>query len=456
MKEVCSAICPLDGRYKDIKKLFSNCFSEYAFIKERFNVEINWLKYLLELNELDFTFLTSEDKTNISKTIKKLSFNRSSLKRIKELEEVTKHDVKAIEYYVCECLDKINCAKVKSLVHIGCTSEDINNVAYALMIKKGLEVWVKTATNLIKEVNFLKERYSSIPMLGHTHGQPATPTTVGKEFKVYAYRLEESLKNILSIGVKAKFNGATGNYNALLVAFPKVNWEEKAQYFIEKFLKLRFNPYTTQIESHDYICHLLDGIRHFNNVVCDLNVDMWLYISMSYFKQEVVKGEVGSSTMPHKVNPIQFENSEANVEMSNAIAVSLSNKLPKSRLQRDLSDSSGLRNIGLVFGYSVQALSETVKGLKKCQINETKIKCDLEDNYEVLAEPIQTMLRKYGMPDAYDRLKILTRGRSITKEDIKEFILSLDFLSKEDKNILLNLTPQTYIGYAEKLAKETF
>lgn len=456
MKEVCSAICPLDGRYKDIKKLFSNCFSEYAFIKERFNVEINWLKYLLELNELDFTFLTSEDKTNISKTIKKLSFNRSSLKRIKELEEVTKHDVKAIEYYVCECLDKINCAKVKSLVHIGCTSEDINNVAYALMIKKGLEVWVKTATNLIKEVNFLKERYSSIPMLGHTHGQPATPTTVGKEFKVYAYRLEESLKNILSIGVKAKFNGATGNYNALLVAFPKVNWEEKAQYFIEKFLKLRFNPYTTQIESHDYICHLLDGIRHFNNVVCDLNVDMWLYISMSYFKQEVVKGEVGSSTMPHKVNPIQFENSEANVEMSNAIAVSLSNKLPKSRLQRDLSDSSGLRNIGLVFGYSVQALSETVKGLKKCQINETKIKCDLEDNYEVLAEPIQTMLRKYGMSDAYDRLKILTRGRSITKEDIKEFILSLDFLSKEDKNILLNLTPQTYIGYAEKLAKETF
>jgi adenylosuccinate lyase len=322
------------------------------------------------------------------------------------------------------------------------------------MIKGGIyDVWTPKVSELNGYITELVDKYKSIPMLAHTHGQPATPTTVGKEFKIYAYRLEQSLKNITDIKIRAKFNGATGNYSAISTIYPQVDWEQISEYFIEKYLGLEFNPYTTQIESHDYVCHLLDGIRHYNNILLGLDLDMWLYISMEYFKQIPVKGEVGSSTMPHKVNPIRFENSEANIDMSNSICISLSNKLPKSRMQRDLSDSSSQRNLGLAVGYSLQAINETINGLKKCVINEKKIKSDLDGKWEVLAEPIQTMLRKYGIPDAYDKLKELTRGKDISKEDIQTFVKSLD-ISDEDKQILLNMTPSSYVGYAELLASK--
>ena len=274
-----------------------------------------------------------------------------------------------------------------------------------------------------------------------------------KEFKVYAYRFLSSIENVESIKIKAKFNGATGNYSAILTAFPNLDWPVLAKKFVEEYLGLTFNPLTTQIESHDYTCHILDGVRHFNNVLVDFDVDMWLYISMEYFKQIPVKGEVGSSTMPHKVNPIRFENSEANIDMSNNICVALSNKLPKSRMQRDLSDSSSQRNLGLAFGYSLQAMNETINGLAKCVVNKEKLASDLNEKWEVLAEPIQTMLRKYGVPDAYDTLKALTRGKSISKEDILKFAESLEILSDEDRQTLVEMTPASYIGLANKLAK---
>jgi adenylosuccinate lyase len=323
------------------------------------------------------------------------------------------------------------------------------------MIRDGLKnVWLKKAKEFAKTIDGLALQYADIPMLAHTHGQPATPTTIGKEFKVYAYRFLSSIENVEAVKIKAKFNGATGNYSAIGVPFPDMDWEKANKEFVEDYLGLTFNPFTTQIESHDYTCHILDGIRHFNNVLMDLDVDMWLYISMEYFKQIPVKGEVGSSTMPHKVNPIRFENSEANADFSNNICVSLSNKLPKSRMQRDLSDSSSQRNLGLAFGYSLQAINETTGGLAKCVINEEKLAADLNEKWEVLAEPIQTMLRKYGIADAYDQLKALTRGKNISKDAILEFAKGLEVLSDQDRETLVNMTPAGYIGYAARIAKK--
>ena len=322
------------------------------------------------------------------------------------------------------------------------------------MLKEGLaNVWLPRATEMADIINGLAEEHKDDAMLAHTHGQPATPTTVGKEFKVYAYRMYSSIENVKSVKIKAKFNGATGNYSAILTAFPNIDWPSMAKKFVEEYLGVEFNPLTTQIESHDYTCHILDGIRHFNNVLVDFDVDMWLYISKEYFKQIPVQGEVGSSTMPHKVNPIRFENSEANVDLSNNLCVALSNKLPKSRMQRDLSDSSSQRNLGLAFGYSIQAISETKNGLAKCVVNKEKLASDLNEKWEVLAEPIQTMLRKYGVPDAYDTLKALTRGKNISKEDILKFAEGLDMLSEEDRDTLVHMTPASYIGKAVQLAE---
>lgn len=449
------AISPLDGRYAKIGELLGMYFSEYALVQKRVYVEIQWLKCLLDNTNIKLINISSQEREKYSKKIEVISNNyeMKTFNRIKEIENITKHDVKAVEYYINEELDKINLGKLKSLVHIGCTSEDINNTSYALMLQGGIyDVWIPKTLELNNHINDLAGDYKSISMLAHTHGQPATPTTVGKEFKIYSYRLQQSLQNITDIKIKAKFNGATGNYSAISTVYPQIDWEQISKEFIEKYLGLTFNPYTTQIESHDYICHLLDGIRHYNNILLDIDLDMWLYISMEYFKQIPVKGEVGSSTMPHKVNPIKFENSEANIEMSNSICMSLSNKLPKSRMQRDLSDSSSLRNLGLAVGYSMQALNETINGLNRCIINKEKLESDLNEKWEVLAEPIQTMLRKYGIQDAYDKLKELTRGKDISKEDIQTFIKTLDCLSLEDKQILLKMTPSSYIGYAERLA----
>ncbi|EDS74840.1 adenylosuccinate lyase [Thomasclavelia spiroformis DSM 1552] len=449
----CLTLCPLDGRYSGIKDALGEYFSEYALVKYRVFVEIQWLKFLIENVESDI--LAKFDVKDIDKlTAISSEFNYDSFARIKEIENTTRHDVKAVEYFIDEKLEVLGFGYLQSFVHIGCTSEDINNTSYACMLKYGLkDVWLPKAKEFAALIDKWADEHSEDAMLAHTHGQPATPTTIGKEFKVYAYRFLSSIENIESIKIKAKFNGATGNYSAILTAFPDIDWQTMAKKFVEEYLGLTFNPLTTQIESHDYTCHILDGIRHFNNVLVDFDVDMWLYISMEYFKQIPVKGEVGSSTMPHKVNPIRFENSEANIDMSNNICVALSNKLPKSRMQRDLSDSSSQRNLGLAFGYSLQAINETTNGLAKCVVNKEKLVYDLNEKWEVLAEPIQTMLRKYGVPDAYDTLKALTRGKSISKEDILKFAESLDILSDQDRQTLIDMTPASYIGLANILAK---
>lgn len=449
----CLTLCPLDGRYSGVKDALGEYFSEYALVKYRVFVEIQWLKFLIENVESDvlakFDLQDMDKLTTISS-----EFNYDSFARIKEIENTTRHDVKAVEYFIDEKVDALGFGYLQSFVHIGCTSEDINNTSYACMLKYGLkDVWLPKAKEFAAIIDKWAEEHSNDAMLAHTHGQPATPTTIGKEFKVYAYRFLSSIENVEAVKIKAKFNGATGNYSAILTAFPNEDWQVLAKKFVEEYLGLTFNPLTTQIESHDYTCHILDGIRHFNNVLVDFDVDMWLYISMEYFKQIPVKGEVGSSTMPHKVNPIRFENSEANIDMSNNICIALSNKLPKSRMQRDLSDSSSQRNLGLAFGYSLQAINETMNGLAKCVVNKDKLASDLNEKWEVLAEPIQTMLRKYGVPDAYDTLKALTRGKSISKEDILKFAESLDILSDQDRQALVDMTPASYIGLAKELAK---
>lgn len=447
-------ICPLDGRYSGVKDALSEYFSEYALVKYRVYVEIQWLKFLIE--NIDHKILASFDRKNMDKIegIAK-NFDYASFQAIKDIEAVTRHDVKAVEYFIGNTLKDLGYEELVSFVHIGCTSEDINNTSYGCMIKNGLHrVWLPRAKEMISILEEWAKNHKEDAMLAHTHGQPATPTTIGKEFKVYAYRLASSVAHVENIEIKAKFNGATGNYSAIATAFPAVDWPAMSKRFVEEYLGLSFNPYTTQIESHDYTCHILDGVRHFNNVLMDLDVDMWLYISKEYFKQIPVQGEVGSSTMPHKVNPIRFENSEANADLSNNICVALSNKLPKSRMQRDLSDSSSQRNLGLAFGYSIQAISETKNGLAKCVVNKEKLAKDLDEKWEVLAEPIQTVLRKYGVPDAYDTLKALTRGKNISREDIQKFAEGLTVLSEEDRRTLMEMTPASYIGRAAQLAEE--
>ena len=450
------AISPLDGRYSEIGKALSPYFSEYGLVKNRVWVEVNWLVFMLEnLKGSKILEDFPKEKTSDILSIYE-SFSSESFARVKEIEAKTNHDVKAVEFYIDEELKVLGMDELVSYVHIGCTSEDITNCAYANIIKTALhDVWIPEAEKLISILEDFAMRYADMPMLAHTHGQPATPTTVGKEFAVFVYRLRESLNNVKAIKPKAKFNGATGNYAAISVAFPKENWPELAKKFIEETLGLTFNPVTTQIESHDYMCHLFDAVRNFNNVMLDFDRDMWLYIMMEYFGQKVVKDEVGSSTMPHKVNPIKFENSESNIDTSNGLLISLSNKLACSRMQRDLSDSSSQRNIGVAFGYSLQAIRQTISGMGRVQVNSQKITEALESNWEVLAEPIQTVLRKYGIPDAYDRLKELTRGKRISKEDIQEFIKSLDVLSSEDRQNLLQLTPEEYVGYACQIAEKT-
>ena len=449
------ALGPLDGRYSQIGEKLAPYFSEYALVKNRVKVEVFWLKFLLE-NVNGSDILDAFDMDRLTEIMEIYNdFSDSSYVRVKEIESVTNHDVKSVELFVAEKLKEMGMDSLVSFVHIGCTSEDITNPSYANMISTALkEVWIPAAEQLIDKISEIALDHADTAMLAHTHGQPATPTTIGKEMTVYSYRLRKSLENIKSIKACAKFNGATGNYAAISVAFPNEDWPILAKCFIEEYLGLEFNPVTTQIESHDYVCHILDGIRHFNNVLRDFDLDMWLYISMEYFKQIAVKTEVGSSTMPHKVNPIRFENSEANIKIGNGICSVLSDELPRSRMQRDLSDSSLQRNVGLAFGYSIQAIEQTIGGLKKVAVNTDKISSDLDSKWEVLAEPIQTVLRKYGIPDAYNQLKELTRGKNISKEFIQEFIKSLDVISDEDKATLLALTPSGYIGLATKIVED--
>ena len=428
-------LCPLDGRYADIKDLLSPYFSEYAYVRYRTIVEVRWLSYLIKEGIVTGTKKDIQNILDIGN-----NFNIDSFNGVKEEESITNHDVKAIEYFIDKKLKVLGLDKLVSFVHIGLTSEDVNNTAYALMIKDFLnKMYIPKLEEFINKTNELSKEYKDIAFLAHTHGQPATPTTIGKEFKVYSYRLTNELDRLKKLEIKAKFNGATGNYSALSVAYRDIDVVKLCKKFI-----------TDELENHDYIINILDNIRHLNNIVLDLDLDMWLYISRGYFLLKVIKNEVGSSTMPHKVNPINFENSEANMEMANGMLVTLSNKLPKSRMQRDLSDSSALRNLGMAFGYSLQGIKETLKGLNKIMVNEELINNELANEWEVLAEPIQTVLRKYGIPDAYDKLKALTRGKKVTKEILDEFINNLD-ISDKDKKILKELKPSTYIGMANRL-----
>lgn len=439
-------LCPLDGRYDDIKELVSPFFSEYAYMKYRVYVEIKWLTYLIKKKVIETDEKVINNIVDIYNNFSIFDYNL-----IKEEEKKTNHDVKAIEYYIDKKLKTLNLEYLLSFVHIGLTSEDVNNSAYALMLKKFFnEVYFSKIKDFLDYLKTLSQKYKKTVFLAHTHGQPATPTTIGKEFKVYWYRLNKEITRLKKLEINAKFNGATGNYSALAIAYPDIDIIKFCQEFINEELDLTFNPLTTQIESHDYIVNILDAIRHINNILLDLNLDMWLYISKSYFKLEVISQEVGSSTMPHKVNPINFENSEANLEIANGLLITLSNKLPRSRMQRDLSDSSALRNLGIAFGYSLQGIKETLKGLKKVKVNTEIINKELDNEWEVLAEAIQTVLRKYQIPDAYDKLKELTRGKCVTKEILKEFITNLNIPSKDKEN-LLKLTPKTYIGLAFKL-----
>ena len=444
-----TAVSPIDGRYKKQINELSDYFSESSFIKYRIMIEIKWL---LELNNLNLTpYPFTDEQINKIESIYK-DFNLEKCEKVKEIENTTNHDVKAIEYFIREELNNINLNDFCFLVHLGCTSEDINNLAYGLMIKDSMNnIIIPEMNNLINYVKEKAIKYKNIPMLAHTHGQPASPTTVGKELAVFVYRWQNSLEFIKQItnNLKGKFSGAIGCFNAINIAYPNIDWIEASKHFIEK-LGLEQNILPTQIENHDTICMLFNAIKNFNNITQDFNSDMWLYISKGYFKQIVVETETGSSVMPHKVNPIRQENSMANIRIANSLFDCFTNNLQISRMQRDLTDSSMLRNIGVSFSHTLLSLKQSLKGFNRMEPNEEILYEDLDNNPEVLAEAIQTILRKNKYDNAYELLKEFTRGKEITLEELQTFINSLN-INVDDKKILLNLTPHNYIGLASKL-----
>ena len=450
MEEELLSISPIDGRYKKATDEVRRFFSEYNLIKNRVIVEIEWLKKLFSIEELGLN-ITEEELKIIDKIAK--DFNINAAKRVKEIEQTTKHDVKAVEYYIDEKLEENNLQKFKHLVHFACTSDDMNNIAYGIMEKELVQnVYIPNVSKLIELLGEKAKKYANIPMLSHTHGQNATPTTVGKEFAIAVYRMEKIFDRIKKEKLTGKFNGTVGNFNAHMISYPNVDWVKVAKEFVESF-GLEYNMYTTQIESHDSIVIIFSEIKLLNNIILDFDNDMWMYISRNYFKQENVAGEVGSSVMPHKINPINFENSMANLKMSNGIIDVFLNNLQISRMQRDLSDSSLQRNIGMVFAYSLIAIKQTIVGINKSTVNEEKLRDELYNTPEVLAEAVQTILRKNGFENAYEVLKGLTRGKNITIKEIREFVSNLD-INKTDKETLLNLTTERYIGLAEELAKK--
>ena len=440
------SISPIDGRYRKTVENISEYFSEYAYIKYRVIVEIKWLEKILNTKEI------AQFKGNLSILEDIISnFNLEECERVKELEATTNHDVKAIEYYIREKIKGTEVEPYSHFVHFACTSEDINNIAHSLMLKDALNsIVIPQMDEIIKAVESKAQELKDLSMLAHTHGQPATPTTVGKELAVFAYRWNYIKNKIMDIKLKSKFNGATGNFAAHSVCID-IDWIEFAKEFVESF-GLEFNPLVTQIESHDTICEVMSYIKLFNNITMDFNQDMWTYISMKYFKQKTVATETGSSVMPHKVNPINHENSMANIRMANSIIDNFTNNLQVSRMQRDLSDSSNLRNIGVVLAHTVISITQTIKGFAKMEPNEDVLKQDLENNPEVLAEAIQTMLRKNGYNNAYEMLKELTRGKEVTLDTMREFVTSLD-IPNTDKDKLLKLTPINYVGLSSKLVE---
>lgn len=449
-----TAISPIDGRYSHQTELLRPTFSEYGLIHKRVEIEILWLIGLSKDKEIKEVPRFSAKTTSKLKNIIK-NFSLKDAQAVKKIEKITNHDVKAIEYWLKDTLkNEKEIVNVNEFIHFACTSEDINNLAYALMLKESLhKVLIPSISSLIKQTSKYSNKYSNIPMLAKTHGQTASPTTLGKEFANFTYRLQRQILQLKNQKILGKINGAVGNFNSHVSAYPKKNWVKFSKNFIES-IGLVYNPYTTQIEPHDFMAETFHIISRINNVLIDFNRDIWTYISIGYFKQKSEKKEVGSSTMPHKINPIDFENSEGNLGMSNSLLIHFSEKLPISRLQRDLTDSTVLRNIGLAFSFSLIAYNSCLKGLSKLEINKVQIDKDLDEAWEILAEPIQTIMRKNKIKNPYEKLKNLTRGnQNINKESLHKFIKLLN-LPKEDKNYLLNLTPHNYIGIASSLARK--
>ena len=445
------AISPLDGRYRAQTNALAPYFSEWALIRYRVQVEVEWLRLMAERPEIDAVRPLSEGEGE-ALTALVAGFDEREAERVKEIEAVTRHDVKAVEYYLKEKLDGTSLADIAEFVHFCCTSEDINNLAHAQMLRFGIQdEWLPLAEQLVAQVAALAEATRALPMLARTHGQAATPTTLGKELAVFVRRWQRQLAQVRGVEYLGKFSGAVGNYNAHVAAYPDAHWEQIARDLVTR-LGLTHNPLTTQIEPHDYIAELAHAVMRFNTIVLSFDQDVWTYVSLGYFKQKVVAGEVGSSTMPHKVNPINFENSEANMGLSNALLGHLASKLPVSRLQRDLTDSSALRNLGTAIGHSVVALHAALRGVAGLEVNADAIARDLDGAWEVLAEPIQTVMKKAGFANAYEQLKDLTRGAGITQERLQAFVRELD-LPEDDKARLLALTPATYIGLAPKLVR---
>ena len=447
------ALSPLDGRYKNKCEELSPFFSEFGLMRYRLKIEILWLKKLVRTPQIkELETITPSHLASLDKLYE--SFDINDAQRIKDIEKETNHDVKAVEYFIKEKF-KNNSDLKDSLefIHFACTSEDINNLAYALILKEGRdEVLLPVMNEIVNQLSYMAKKYSAQPLLSRTHGQPASPTTVGKEIANVIHRLRRQITQAQDNEILGKINGAVGNYNAHVVAYPKIDWIKFSKEFVSE-LNLTWNPYTTQIEPHDYISELLDALGRFNTILIDFNRDIWAYISLNYFKQRAVKGEIGSSTMPHKVNPIDFENSEGNLGLANAIFNHLSAELPISRWQRDLTDSTMLRNLGVSFGYSLIAYRSSIKGLTKLELNSAVIDEDIDNCWEILAEPIQTVMRRYRVPEPYEKLKELTRGKSINKETIKEFLEKLD-IPEDVKKELLMLSPRTYIGNAIKQASD--
>ena len=449
-----TAISPIDGRYQSKTQSLAQFFSEYALIKYRVIVEIEWLKSLSESKDLKEIQGISKSSVNKLNSLVQ-NFSLDDALAVKKIEETTNHDVKAVEYWLRQVLKaEEDIEPITPFIHFACTSEDINNLSYALMLKGARDqVLIPKIDTIISNLADLSLKYAKIPMLSRTHGQPASPTTLGKELANTVYRLERQMASLARTTLQGKMNGAVGNFNAHLSAYPDYDWEAHSNNVIQG-LGLDPIPYTTQIEPHDGIAEVFDCLMRINTILIDLNRDLWGYISIGYFKQKVKAGEIGSSTMPHKVNPIDFENSEGNLGLSNAVLNHLSRKLPISRWQRDLTDSTVLRNMGVGLGYALLAYDSCLKGLSKLDINLNKLNEDLEQCWDVLAEPVQTVMKKYGIENAYEQLKDLTRGQGgITKSGLHNFIATLN-IPDDAKQRLLNLTPQSYTGIAQQLAQK--
>jgi len=448
-----TAISPVDGRYGARLGNLKEIFSEFGLIKNRVRVEVAWLRMLANHPGIaEVPELSTEAENHLMKLVDEFSLEMAE--RVKEIERTTNHDVKAVEYLIKEHFgDNQELNAISEFVHFACTSEDINNLSYALMLKDArADVIVPEMQKVIDKIAEMAVEMADIPMMSRTHGQPASPTTAGKEFANVAYRLQRQVKQLMNVQIMGKINGATGNYNAHLVAYPAINWYELSEQFVQS-LGLAWNPYTIQIEPHDYIAEYFHAIQRFNTVLIDFDRDVWSYISINFFKQKTVAGEIGSSAMPHKVNPIDFENSEGNLGIANAIFDHLGQKLPISRWQRDLTDSTVLRNLGVGVGHTIISLQATLKGLNKLEVNAEAMAADLDSNWEVLAEAIQTVMRRYGFEKPYEKLKDLTRGQRVNKKIMQNFVDGLDGLPEEAKQTLREMTPGSYIGNAANQAK---